>query len=574
MMGTKTSQEQEATTPAEQRPVVSLEKLSQVMAQIADAVLVADRDGIIEYVNPAFERLSGYSAQEAIGKTPKFLQSDQHSSEFYKSLWQTISSGHVFRALMINRRKGGMLYYEEKTITPLKNEQGEITHYVSTGKDVGERYEARKRLQKMAFTDSLTGLPNRDALLDELQREIEMASRSEVGVGVLFMDLDRFKHVNDSMGHEIGDRLLQKVAKRLLSDVRSGDLIARFGGDEFVIVLTNVKAGTDVASAAEKVLKRLRMVFKIEGREYSINASVGIALYPGDGDDAHDLLRAADLAMYHSKSQRGSNYQFYASDMSEKIREREHLESKIIKAVKSSEFVNYYQPQLDMHDDRIVGAEALLRWHEPHNGVISPDVFIPVAEDTGMIIKLGMQALQQACHRLKYWIGQGKTDFHVAVNLSPIQLLHSGFVSKVAGLLADMGVPASQLTFELTETALAQHLDEAITILSDLSELGIRLAIDDFGTGYSCFCHLRHFPFNELKIDRSFIKDLPGDQTAAAIIGGIIDMAHKMNLTVVAEGVETQEQLDFLRNQGCDRVQGFLISRPVPAAELAWLEKE
>jgi len=542
--------------------------LSQALQQTADIVLVSDDSGVIQYVNPAFERVTGYSGQEVLGKRPKILHSGQHKKHFYQDLWETISQGEVFSDVLVNRRKDGSLYYEEKTITPLRDQSGNITHFVSTGKDVTERIRAQESLHRLAFYDTLTGLPNRQQLHNDLSRAVSLARRNNQTVAVMFIDLDRFKNINDTLGHYEGDKLLRKVADRIRSSLRNEDTVARNGGDEFIVLLRGPGNAENSAHVAEKLIAELSRPYSLTGHQHCISASIGISFFPDDNNNHQDLLKRADLAMYQAKAAGGNCYRFFSHEMEERVHERMKMENELHYAVENNTLTEHYQPQYDCKTGELIGLEVLLRWKHPERGMVSPKQFISIAEETGDIVKIGEKLLTKVCHKIAHWQAVGFNIPQVSINISPRQLLDENLVISFAKILHSSQINPEILTLELTESALMQHPDQAKEILDELSRLGVKLAIDDFGTGYSSLSYLRCFRFDFIKIDHSFIQDIPSDEEAKALIEAIIQMSKKLGKTVVAEGVEHQEQLDYLREVNCDHIQGYLLGKPMPENEL------
>lgn len=550
-----------------------LAKLAGALDQTADSVIITDREGRIEYVNPAFEQTTGFSREEVMGRTSGMVRSGRHSPGFYARLWKTISRGEVFREVFINRRKNGAVYYEEKTISPVRDPlSGEITHYVSTGKDISERMQTQQRLDHLAHHDPLTNLPNRLLLLNRLKRAMVRAARHDRQLAVLFLDLDRFKQINDTLGHGAGDRLLHAVAGRLEKCLRQGDTVARMGGDEFAILLEDVARNDDVLPILDKIMAAMRNPIGLDGYEFFLSFSIGISLYPQDGEQADALLRNADTAMYRAKADGRSGFRFYTADMNAHALERLDLESKLRRALERDEFVLHYQPQLDLRSGRVTGVEALLRWHHPERGMVPPADFIPTLEDTGMIVPVGRWVLAEACRQARAWSAAGLPGLAVAVNLSTHQFRRDDLPAAVAETLAAYGMPPGGLELEITESALMDDVARAAQSIQRLKEQGVRVAIDDFGTGYSSLAYLKRFAIDSLKIDRAFVRDIGSDADDAAIVSAIVAMAQHLHLKVTAEGVETAEQLEFLRGRGCDALQGFLLSPPMPGDHLgAWL---
>ena len=546
-------------------------KLSSVMEQTADIIVVTDTEGIIEYVNPSFERITGYTYNEAVNNSPGLVASGLHKSEFYKHMWETITAGESYSNIFINRRKDGSLYYEEKTITPIKDQSGTITHYVATGKDISERIQIQERLQHMAHHDALTDLPNRNLFLDRLQQALNRARWHNRLVAVMFMDLDRFKNINDTLGHNVGDQLLLELSRRLGGTVRDGDTIARFGGDEFAILLDDIDSDSHISSLAQKLLDTLSMPFKINKQELFVTASIGVSIFPNDGDDSDTLLRNADVAMYRAKDMGKNNYQFYSDDLSARIFERLTLENHLRHALERNEFVLYYQPQVDARTNKISGVEALLRWQHPELGLVTPNNIIPLLEETGLIEKVGHWVLETACRQSRAWHDTGWPFIHMSVNISSRQFNNTNFISSVHDIINQAEINPEFLELELTESMLMRNASSTVNALHSLSGRGVRFAIDDFGTGYSSLTYLRRFPIDTIKIDRSFIHDVTDNPDDAAIASAIIVMAQSLSLNVIAEGVENQKQLDFLTSRNCHYLQGNFFSRPLPAEELTRL---
>jgi len=541
---------------------------SSALEQTADTVMITDRSGVIEYVNLGFEKATGYDRDEAIGQKPSLMKSGKQGAGFYKKLWDTILAGEVFSDVFINRRKDGSLYYEEKTITPLKDAAGEITNFVATGRDVTERMQTQERLQHMAQHDALTELPNRLLFIDRLKQALARARWHERLVAVLFVDMDRFKNINDTLGHEIGDQLLQALAGRLATGVREGDTVARFGGDEFVILLDDVASEKDIGAVAQKVLEALAPPFIIDSQSLYVTASIGVSLFPNDGEDTGTLIKNADIAMYRAKDLGKNTYQFYSADMSARAFERLTLESSLRHAIERKEFHLYYQPQIDTESGIILGVEALLRWQHPDFGLVAPAEFIPLLEETGLIVPVGEWVFHTACEQLCAWHAAGWPALRMAVNLSPRQFQGTGLAIMVERGLAAIGCDPGLIELEITENVLLRHAATTLETLDALRAIGVRLAIDDFGTGYSSLGYLRRYSIDTLKVDRSFVHDVPGDADDCALAMAIIVLAQSLKLDVIAEGVETEAQRDFLRERGCHQMQGYLFSRPVPAEEI------
>ncbi len=545
---------------------MAMHKLSLAIEQAAVSVFITDADGVIEYVNPAFEQITGYRPEEALGQRPVVLKSGRHEPEFYDRLWKTVKAGKVFREVIINRRKDGQLYYEEQTITPLRDQTGDITHFVSTGQDITERVQNQAQLHYVATHDIITELPNRAAYLDRLQQAIARAERRQHLVAVLVLGLDRFKVINETLGFGFADRLLHEIAERLLGSVREEDAVARLAGDEFALEIDGIHSVNEAQDIARSILAVITKPFVIDEREVFVTASIGVSVYPDDGAEPAALMANASAAMSRAKAQGGHRFQFYSADMNAHAGRRLTLEAKLRHAVERDEFILHYQPQLNMRTEEVIGAEALIRWREPGAGLVAPAEFIPLLEETGLIAAVGQWALQQACRQAKDWGG-----VPVAVNLSGRQLDDPALVGSIESILADIGLAPELLELEITETMVMQDVQRSVEILQALEAMGVRIAIDDFGTGYSSLSYLTQLPLHTLKIDKAFVQEAAIKKQAREIVKAIISLGRTMQLRVVAEGVETRAQATFLRAQGCDAAQGYLFGRPREAAELARL---
>ena len=550
---------------------LQMRKMSHALEQTADMVLICNKKGIIEYVNPTFEKITGYSKRELCGQTPNILKSGRQDLSLYKKLWETILSGNVFTDVLINKKKDGSLFYQDETITPLKNDDGEVTHFIATGRDISQRMENEKHLQYIAHHDALTSLPNRVLFMDRIKHSLTHAKRNNKRIAVLFFDLDRFKNINDTLGHLIGDKLLIEIARRLKISIREDDSTARLGGDEFAVLIDNITHENDVTNIARKILNCLESSVLIEGHSLYTTASIGISLFPDDGDDADTLLKNADIAMYRAKELGKNNYQFYSKDMSTRAIERLAMENNLRMALQNNEFILHYQPQVDANTHKIVGMETLIRWQHPELGLVSPVDFIPLLEETGLIIDVGSWVLSTACQQLSTWIQAGQRELIMSINVSGRQFHAQDFHKEMKGLAEKYHLKAEQIELEITENILMDKQERSIENMNKLDELGFRIAIDDFGTGYSSLSYLQRFKIDTLKIDRSFIKDLDTSTDNASITSAIIAMAHNLHLNIVAEGVETQQQLSFLQRHNCQLIQGYYFSRPLNAKEMSEL---
>ena len=552
-----------------QKAEADMVKHAHALEQTADSVIITDKRGIIEYVNPAFEAATGFSRAEAIGNTPRIVKSGQHDVFFYEKLWKTILGGGVFREVFVNRAKDGHIYYEEKTITPLLDSDGEITHFVSSGKDITERMETQERLYYLAHHDALTELPNRVMFLDRLKHVATRLLRRDQICAVLFLDLDRFKNINDTLGHDTGDKLLQAVGDRLKESVRAGDTVARLGGDEFTVLLEDIESPDDIAPIARKILKSLTAPFHVDDHELFTSASIGISLCPSDGTDPNSLLKNADTAMYRAKEQGRNNFQFYSAEMGARALEHLTMETGLRHALERNEFELYYQPQFRMNDNAVIGAEVLLRWRHPSLGLISPNEFIPLLEDTGLVVSVGYWVVREVCRHLNAWRAEGRSIRRVSINLSARQFDELDFLDSVLEIIRQEKVNPSAFEFEITESLLLKRAQYTVDVLEQFSSEGISIALDDFGTGYSSLSYLKRYPINTIKIDRSFVRDIPDDQEDSEIVKAILAMARSLHIDVIAEGVETVVQERFLRDAGCEMLQGYLHGKPLPVSDFA-----
>ncbi|MFI3155903.1 MAG: EAL domain-containing protein [Methylococcaceae bacterium] len=537
-----------------------------VFESTREGVLMTDAHKRIIRINRAFTDITSYTEAEAIGQLPSMLRSGRHDAKFYAEMWASILETGHWQGEIWNRRKNGEVYPELLSISAVVDKSGEITNYVGVFADISQLKATESQLDFLAHHDPLTHLPNRLLLLSRVEHAVEIALRDGKMLALLMIDLDRFKDVNDSFGHLAGDELLQQVAKQLSSRLRGIDTLSRMGGDEFTVLLGNVVQPQDAARVANDIITMLgepRLLSN--GQEVRISASVGISLFPDHGMTPLELLQQADTALYQAKADGRGRFTFFSEALTRSARARMDLEVRLRRAIEKGELRAFYQPQVDVDTGRIIGAEALIRWQDPDEGLIPPLRFISVAEETGLITAIGNWILKETCVQGKRWIEAGLPPLTLAVNVSPHQFLRSNIEEIVAETLAETGFPANRLELELTESALMKREDEAIQILNRLHALGVRLAIDDFGTGYSSLAYLKLFPLDVLKIDKSFIDDIPHHRDDMEIAATIVAMAHTLHLKVLAEGVETKAQLDFLQAQGCDLYQGYLTSPPVPA---------
>lgn len=557
---------------AQKRAEEQLRMVAAVFETSNEAIMIASGDGLIKAINPAFTRITGYSAEEAIGRNPNILSSGRHDYHFYDQMWQSLLEHGEWSGEIWNRRKNGNVYPEWLSISTIREQDGTITEFVSVFSDITQRKKDEAHIRHQAYYDALTSLPNRALLLDRLDVAIVTADRDRQMIALLFVDLDRFKNVNDTLGHENGDDLLLKVSERLTSCVRDSDTVARFGGDEFVILLHNIHSDRDAALVAEKVIRTLSAPFNIAGREIFIGASIGIALHPGDADTPDTMLRNADLAMYQAKQSGRNMFRFFTNSLQEHASAMMEMEQDLRVALELNQLDIFYQPLVCARSGRVSGVEALLRWKHPENGYIRPDLFIPLAEDTGLIGPIGLWTLRTACEQIRYLREKGQ-DIYLSVNISGRQRGLGLDAALLQEILLETDFPARQLVLEITEGMLIDNSEETIVWLKAFRDLGVTLAIDDFGTGYSSLSYLKRFPIDTLKIDREFVRDLTTDNDDALLVEAIISMAQSLRLRLIAEGVETHEQRCLLHSMGCEYLQGFHFARPMPASELdQWLQ--
>lgn len=543
-----------------------------VYESTAEGVLITDPARRIVAVNRAFSRITGYAPEEVLGRQPSLLRSGRHEDDFYQNMWVSIEDEGFWQGEIWNRRKSGEVYPEWLTVSRVMNDVGEIQNFVGVFSDITQLKHSEARLHHLAHYDALTGLPNRVLLYNRLEHAISLADRHGNRVAVLFLDVDRFKNVNDSLGHPAGDALLITLARRLSSRVRKDDTLARVGGDEFVVVMEELDRPEQAAELAQDMIELVSQPLKLEGgEEVYIGASIGISLYPDNAQDSHGLIRNADAAMYQSKESGRNTFRYYSEELTRLARDRLELEARLRRGLERNELEVYYQPQVKAGDGALCGVEALVRWRSGGE-LIGPERFIPLAEDTGLVVPLGEWVLAEACRQLSRWRRHGLTGFNVSVNLSPRQFRQRDLVEKLQAMLVENALDGSLLELEITEGAITESPEEAVLCMQALKRLGVRLSIDDFGTGYSSLAYLKRFPIDKLKIDQSFVNGLgrPGDDREIA--SAIIAMGRNLGLTVLAEGVETPDQRDFLVDSGCDCFQGFLYAEAMPVADFErWL---
>ncbi|WP_025917195.1 EAL domain-containing protein [Herminiimonas sp. CN] len=546
---------------------VELRLFKRAIEASANAIVITSATGPeypVEYVNPAFERMTGYAAHEMLGHSLRVLRREDANQAGVQEIRATLREQRTGQAVIRNYRKDGTLFWSEVFIAPVKDESGAVSHFVAAKYDVTETKRYQAELEFQANHDALTALANRNLLHDRLCQAIIHAEHHDYPMWVVFIDLDRFKFVNDTLGHQAGDTLLKHVAERLLHAVRETDTVARLGGDEFVLLLSERGAESPGAGVVQRIMDAIAKPFVIEQHEFFLTSSIGIAVYPNDGLDADTLIKHADVAMYRAKETGRNNFQFYTPEMNQRALERLRIEGDLRLALERDEFLLHYQPQVDLHTGLIVGMEALIRWSHPTRGLVSPANFINLAEETGLIVPIGDWVMRTACRQNKAWQRAGHAPLRVAVNLSAAQFAQHDLVQSITAALEDAGLEPQYLEIELTESLVMTDVARTIGVLQELKTLGVHLSIDDFGTGYSSLSYLKRFPINVLKIDQSFVRDITVNPDDAAIVASIISLAHSLRLDVIAEGVETEDQLAFLWRNGCDQIQGYYFSRPVP----------
>lgn len=554
----------------QRRAEKDLRMAATVFEHSTSAILITDPAGYIVQANEAFTRVSGYEVAQVLDQLPNLLTVEHEQEKHLHHILTQLNQRGSWEGEVLLKRRNGEQYPAWVGITAVFDDEGDLASYVCFFSDISERKASEQHIHRLAYYDALTHLPNRTLFQDRLHSALQHAERQQAWVVLMFLDLDRFKPINDSLGHAAGDRMLKEMASRLLACVTDDDTVARMGGDEFTLLLepgaTREGALNRAIHVAERILTSLVTPFVLEGREFFVTASIGIALSPQDGNELSQLMKNADTAMYHAKERGKNNFQFYQADMNATALERLELESDLRHALEQQEFVLFYQPQFSGDGKRLTGAEALLRWRHPRRGLVPPNDFIPVLEELGLVVEVGDWVLAEACRQLKIWHQNKVRVPKVSVNISARQFSDGQLGERIAETLRQTGLPPACLELELTESILMREVSEAMQILDGLKNLGLSIAVDDFGTGYSSLNYLKQFPIDVLKIDRTFVDGLPSGEQDAQIARAIIAMAHSLNLAVIAEGVETHEQLEFLREHGCDEVQGYLFGRPMSAS--------
>ncbi len=551
----------------ERMSIEGLELYTNVFRHSGEEIIVTDHANRIISVNPAFTRHTGYTLDDVRGENPSILSSGRTPRETYQTMWACIRESGFWQGELSDRRKDGTIYPKWASISVIRNEAGEVTHHIASFTDISERKAAEERIHQLAHHDPLTGLLNRFSLESRLQQAVLTARREEEQLAVLFVDMDHFKLINDTLGHHIGDLLLVEISRRLQACVRESDIIARLGGDEFVVVLSALRDSMAAAATAGKIVESLGHPYLIEHHVLHTSPSIGIAMFPADGKDVDSLMKDADTAMYDAKRRGRNNYQFFTAAMTAAADERIELERGLRRAIAENRLELHYQPQVRADNGTVCGVEALARWNDPELGTVPPLKFIPVAEETGLIEALGSWVLKEACWQLAAWRAEGIYGVRMAVNLSAHQLRDPELVERVRAAMDEHGIGEGDLELEVTESVAMDNPERAISQLQALREIGVELAIDDFGTGYSSLAYLKLLPIQTLKLDRAFVRDIESDENDAAISAATLALAHNLGLKVVAEGVETEAQRQFLATHGCDILQGYLFSRPLPAAQ-------
>ncbi|MCT4620177.1 MAG: EAL domain-containing protein [Marinisporobacter sp.] len=548
-------------------PQEKLRIAEKVFNNTGEGIVVTDVEGIIQLVNPAFTTITGYGVEEVIGKNPRILRSERHDKSFYEEMWKSLIEKGQWKGHIWNRRKNGETYLEWMNISAVKDENGENIQYVSVFHDLTENVLKEEHIKYQAYHDALTQLPNRELAKDRLNLALAHANKNNEMFSVICLDLDRFKRINDTLGHAAGDMLLQAVARRLRKCMDEGDTVARLGGDEFIIIIEEIKNMKNVIKAVRKIFHAFEEPFLLKDDEIYVTASMGISIYPDDGETTENLMKNAEVAMYRVKEKGKNNYQLYRKEMNEKAYDQLAMENDLYKALENNEFVLYYQPQVKTTTGEIIGAEALIRWNHPKLGLVSPAKFIPLAEETGFIVPLGEWVLRKACEQNKLWQKKGLKNIQVSVNLSTLQFKQKDLIEKIIKIIQETGIRPEDLELEITETNAMLNPNFTIKTLKILNDMGIQIAIDDFGTGYSSLAYFKSFPIHKIKIDQSFIRDINKDESTKAIVLAIIGIADSLGVKSIAEGVETKEQLVCLKKYGCDEIQGYFFSRPVNALE-------
>ncbi len=543
----------------------SLHLAHKIIEASLDGVIIVNRNGLIDYVNPAFTLVTGYIPEEAIGQKPAMLKSGKHDDAYYEKMWHHLNETGFWQGEIWNRRKNGETYPEWLTITVIKDDQGQIKQYAGIFSDISERKEQERQIRQLAYFDDLTALPNRRLFSDRLNMAIARAKRHDEKLAIMFVDLDHFKKINDTLGHNTGDLILEEAAERLKHCTRDEDTVARMGGDEFVLIVPEITGLEEVTKVAQRIVDSFSQPFSIHGQKLFVTASLGISIFPEDGEDPENLVKNADAAMYHSKADGRSTFNLFNAAFTEEGMRLLKLETALRSAIEKEEFELYFQPQACAHNGNILAAEALLRWHSQELGEIGPAEFIPIAEEIGLISKIGEWVLDKACRQIKEWQDKDFPFLTIGVNIAPEQITDRHFPMLVSNMLEQYGLNGNCLEIEITEGSFINNPEQVSTNLFALKNIGVHIAIDDFGTGYSNLGYLRKLPIDHLKIDQSFVKGMFSDDGNRQLISTMISMSENLGMESIAEGVESKEQAQFLSEDGCSLIQGFLLARPEPA---------
>ena len=547
---------------------------TQIFNHSHEGVMITDDKANVIDVNAAFTAITGYQADEVIGRNPRILRSGHHDDAFYQAIWHNLSQNKSWKGEFLNRRKDGSLYPQLSTITPVFDDHQQVKNYLCVFEDISLRKAHEAKLEQMAYFDPLTELPNRTNLLQEIAHQIKRYNSTKLNFATLFLDIDHFKHINDSFGHYYGDQVLVELANRLKLCLKETDHIARIGGDEFVILLTKLPPEQSLAPILDNIFSVFERYFDFGEESLRLSTSIGIANYPQDGQTPEALLKNADTAMYLAKKNGRNGYAFYSPELTDVAISRVRLQSALYQGVELKQFSLVYQPQFNLHNQTLLGFEALIRWHHPQLGLVSPDEFIPMAEKSGAIQSIGEWVLRTACQQAKQWLDAEYPLDKLAVNVSAIQLKQSNFIEILTRILSESQLPAHKLEIEITEGFLIENKQKAIHDLQQIAELGVSIALDDFGTGYSSLSYLKGLPLQKLKIDRSFINDIPDDKESNAIVSAILAMGNSLSLIVTAEGIEDEKQMSNLDQIGCHFGQGYYLGRPLSVEDATNLLKK
>ena len=544
-----------------------LQLSAKVFSTMTDGVVITDASEKIINANAAFCKNTGYSLEELLGKRPSMLSSGWHDLEFYKDMWKQLKRDSHWHGEIIDRKKTGELYTSDTSIVAIKDKKGIITHFIAISSDITTKKEQEKVINNLAYYDALTQLPNRVFFEERFNNKIASAKRKNKRVALLFIDLDNFKIINDTFGHLVGDKFLQLAATRLKKITREEDIVGRFGGDEFTVLVEDFETASNLAVLANKIVEMFNEAFVLDKQEFFSGASIGISVFPENGNSYHDLMKAADTAMYHVKESGKSGYEFYSKTMGDIVSERMELSNNLRSALVNNEFHLVYQPKIDLKRNKVYGMEALIRWVNPNVGFIPPDKFIPILEENGLIYTVGLWIIKQALSDTKKFHKEGFPELVISINISYIQIENSDFVDDLINIIDTIGVPRTSIELEITETQIMNNIEDALVKLKEITSYGIKISIDDFGTGYSSLSYLKKLPADTIKIDKSFVLDIDRDEEDRSIVQAIIALSNSLNKSVIAEGSETQKHIDTLKELGCMKVQGYFYSKPLSYEE-------